>query len=66
MCIRDSVETREQADFLAEIACHQLQGFYFSRPLDHIDLPHYMLTHVLSRAPVVKAEAQARLTALAG
>jgi len=62
----EGVETREQADFLAEIACHQLQGFYFSRPLDHIDLPHYMLTHVLSRAPVVKAEAQARLTALAG
>jgi len=49
-----------------EIACHQLQGFYFARPLDHIDLPHYLLTHVLSQAPALKAEAEATLTALAG
>jgi len=58
----EGVETREQADFLSEIACHQLQGFLFSRPLDAIDLPHYLLTHVPTRAPLVKAEAQARLT----
>lgn len=62
----EGVETRAQAEFLADIACHQLQGFYFSRPLDHIDMPHYLLTHVLSQAPVVKAEAEAKLTALAG
>jgi len=62
----EGVETKAQAEFLAEIACHQLQGFYFARPLDHVDLPHYLLTHVLSQAPALKAEAEATLTALAG
>lgn len=57
----EGVETKAQADFLAEIACHQLQGFYFARPLDHIDLPHYLLTHVLTQAPALKAEAESRL-----
>ena len=62
----EGVETKEQAEFLAEIACNELQGFYFSRPLDSIDLPHYLLTHVPGRAPEVKAEAELKLTALAG
>ncbi|HTN62119.1 MAG TPA: EAL domain-containing protein [Devosia sp.] len=62
----EGVETKEQADFLSEIACHQLQGFYFARPLDSIDMPHYLLTSVQTRAPLVKAEAEAMLAALAG
>jgi diguanylate cyclase (GGDEF)-like protein len=62
----EGVETREQAEFLSGIACHQLQGFYFARPLDHIDLPHYLLTHVVPRAPTLKAEIEAKLTALNG
>ena len=62
----EGVETKAQADFLSEIACQQLQGFYFSQPLDHIDLPHYLLTHVASQAHALKAEAEARLTALTG
>jgi diguanylate cyclase (GGDEF)-like protein/PAS domain S-box-containing protein len=62
----EGVETKAQADFLSEIACHELQGFYFARPLDHIDLPHYLLTHVAPQAPALKAEVEARLTALAG
>jgi diguanylate cyclase (GGDEF)-like protein len=57
----EGVETKEQAEFLAEIACHQLQGFYFARPLDGIDLPHYLLSTVQTRAPEVRAEAEARL-----
>jgi len=40
----EGVETAEQAAFLSEIACHQLQGFFFARPLDIIDMPHYLLT----------------------
>ncbi|MET3924312.1 EAL domain-containing protein [Devosia sp. 2618] len=60
----EGVETREQADFLAGIACHQLQGFYFSRPLNSIDLPHYMLTHVLPQSKKFKDEAVAKLTAI--
>ena len=62
----EGVETRAQAEFLAGIACHQLQGFFFSRPLDRVALADYLLTHVAPRAPVLKAEAEARLTALAG
>jgi predicted signal transduction protein with EAL and GGDEF domain len=53
----EGVETKEQADFLSEIACHQLQGFFFARPLDAIDLPQYLLTQVSSRVQEVKAEA---------
>lgn len=45
----EGVETVEQAKFLSEIACHQLQGFYFARPLDAADLPHYLLSHVQHR-----------------
>jgi diguanylate cyclase (GGDEF)-like protein len=29
----EGVETREQVDFLKEIGCSKLQGFYFSKPL---------------------------------
>lgn len=62
----EGVETKEQAEFLAEIACHQLQGFYFARPLDGMDLPHYLLSTVQTRAPLVRAEAEQQLAALAG
>jgi len=62
----EGVETRAQAQFLAEIACHQLQGFYFSPPLDHVGLADYLLTHVAPQAPAVKAEAELRLAALVG
>ncbi|HTO29094.1 MAG TPA: EAL domain-containing protein [Devosia sp.] len=62
----EGVETRAQAEFLAEIACHQLQGFFFSQPLDHVALAGYLLTHVAPQAPAVKAEAELRLAALAG
>lgn len=62
----EGVETKAQADFLSAIACQQLQGFYFSRPLDSMDLPHYLLTHVLTQAPALKAAAEAKLAGLAG
>ena len=31
--ITEGVETREQADFLKEVGCTKLQGFYYSRPV---------------------------------
>jgi len=45
----EGVETAEQAAFLSEIACHQLQGYHFARPLDPIELPNYLLSHVAAR-----------------
>ncbi len=33
--VAEGVETLEQANFLAEHECEYLQGYYFSRPLDH-------------------------------
>ena len=29
----EGVETKEQADFLKSIACDEIQGYYYSRPL---------------------------------
>ena len=62
----EGVETRAQAMFLAELACHQLQGYYFARPLDPAEMLHYLLTRVPGRAGVVKAEAERQLGAIAG
>jgi diguanylate cyclase (GGDEF)-like protein/PAS domain S-box-containing protein len=49
------VETQEQVEFLREIACTDLQGFYFARPLDEFDLSRYFLAR-LDRAPEPAAE----------
>jgi diguanylate cyclase (GGDEF)-like protein/PAS domain S-box-containing protein len=62
----EGVETQEQAEFLSGIACHQLQGFYFSPPLDPVELPHYLLTSVPARARQLKAKAEAALNRAAG
>jgi diguanylate cyclase (GGDEF)-like protein/PAS domain S-box-containing protein len=48
----EGVETAEQVEFLSEIACHQLQGYYFARPLTPLDLPAYLLSTVAGRRPV--------------
>ncbi|WP_249930455.1 EAL domain-containing protein [Pseudoalteromonas sp. S1612] len=37
-CIAEGVETREQLDFLTNIGCHKLQGYYFARPMSASDL----------------------------
>ncbi len=31
-CVAEGVETAEQARILADSGCHQLQGYYFSKP----------------------------------
>ena len=31
--VAEGVETREQADFLSELRCDNLQGYYFYKPL---------------------------------
>ena len=55
----EGVETAEQAKFLSEIACHQLQGFYFARPLAAADLPAYLLSTIDTGSPVAAAQRRA-------
>jgi EAL domain-containing protein (putative c-di-GMP-specific phosphodiesterase class I) len=31
--VAQGVETREQADFLRDHACDEIQGFYFNKPM---------------------------------
>lgn len=40
----EGVETQEQVDFLRDIDCAELQGFYFARPLGEFDLARYFLS----------------------
>jgi len=38
----EGVETREQADILANLGCDRLQGFYFARPMAFADLVRFL------------------------
>ncbi len=38
----EGVETKEQADFLRSIACDEIQGYYFSRPLSSEALEQFL------------------------
>ena len=39
----EGVETLEQSEFLSQLNCHNLQGYYFSKPLMSQDVPAYLL-----------------------
>jgi len=36
--LAEGVETREQADLLRELGCHEVQGFFFGRPVPPADI----------------------------
>lgn len=38
----EGVETKEQADFLKSIACDEIQGYYYSKPLSAESLEEYL------------------------
>ena len=40
----EGVETQEQVNFLRAIACDQLQGFFFAKPLRADDIPAFLLS----------------------
>lgn len=45
--IAEGVENREQLEFLRNEGCHQIQGFYFSKPLTSEDALAYLQEHYL-------------------
>ena len=45
--IAEGVENREQLEFLRNEGCHQIQGFYFSKPLTPEDALAYLQEHYL-------------------
>jgi diguanylate cyclase (GGDEF)-like protein/PAS domain S-box-containing protein len=49
----EGVETKEQVEFLREIACNQLQGFFFARPLDEAELARYFLNQFRGGEPAL-------------
>jgi EAL domain-containing protein (putative c-di-GMP-specific phosphodiesterase class I) len=54
--VAEGVETRPQADFLAELGCDVLQGYYFAKPMPPEQLLGFATAapiHLLARAPAV-------------
>jgi len=46
----EGVETQEQVEFLREIACNQLQGYYFAKALNEIDLAVYLMSTFVDKS----------------
>ncbi len=44
--IAEGVETKEQKTFLLQNGCHNIQGYYYSKPLSAKDLEDYLLQRV--------------------
>jgi len=40
--IAEGVETQEQLDFLLANGCHNIQGYFYSRPLPTLEIEHFM------------------------
>ena len=43
--LTEGVETKEQAEFLREVGCEYVQGYYYSRPLPEADFIKYLSEH---------------------
>lgn len=40
--IIEGIENKEQIEYLSQFNCHEFQGYYFSKPLNHKDLSIYL------------------------
>ncbi|GAB2181905.1 hypothetical protein DLREEDagrD3_21280 [Denitratisoma sp. agr-D3] len=43
--IAEGVETQEQADFLRQHRCDEIQGYFYSPPMPHEEVPAYTVRH---------------------
>lgn len=43
--IAEGVETQEQLDFLKSVECHNIQGYFYSKPLPQDELKRFFLIH---------------------
>lgn len=48
--IAEGVETARQLEFLRDCGCEEVQGYYFSRPMDAAAMTSYILSHAASAA----------------
>jgi diguanylate cyclase len=48
----EGVEYEEQLDLLRELSCHEIQGFYYARPMPAADLATLLLEQTLSLDPL--------------
>jgi len=43
--LAEGAETKDQVDFLVENGCNIIQGYYYSKPLNAVDMEHYLKTN---------------------
>ncbi|MDH5433226.1 MAG: EAL domain-containing protein [Gammaproteobacteria bacterium] len=53
--IAEGVETQQQYDFLAENGCDNIQGYYFSKPLEHVSFIEFIKTRLIDDGTVKSA-----------
>ena len=43
--VAEGVETQEQAEFLRSLACDEMQGYHFSKPIDPDQMARLLREH---------------------
>jgi EAL domain-containing protein (putative c-di-GMP-specific phosphodiesterase class I) len=57
----EGVENADQALFLSTMACNQMQGFHFGRPIPSTQIPSFLLNETKRRLEGEQSKAQAQM-----